>query len=58
MFILTFYRVDKNQTEQYLYIYLQDAEYHMSLFEHDDSGLYSRLEITDEQGNIWKTQSF
>ncbi len=53
MFIVRFVRKDNKQDEEYYYSKLEDAKYHFSLFATDDSGLYRRIElIDDDKGEI------
>ncbi len=40
MYIVRFVRKDGHADEEYYYHSRKDAEYHLSLFENDDSGLY------------------
>ena len=47
MYCLTFYPKDGGAREEYLYHKRADAEYHMSLFINDDSGLYKAIEIEE-----------
>ena len=44
MYIVSFKRKD-NTTEEYFYHKQTDAEYHVSLFENDDSELYEKIEL-------------
>ena len=48
MFIVRFKRKD-NATEEYFYHKYPDAEYHFSLFIEDDSDIYSRIELLNEE---------
>lgn len=52
MYIVRFVRKDQQPDEEYYYRRLKDAEYHLSLFEDDDSGLYDRIELIDTEKNI------
>ena len=44
-YIVRFVRRDFQPDEEYYYQHLEDAEYHYSLFEKDDSNLYRRIEL-------------
>ncbi len=44
-FIVRFTRRDNRAAEEYYYAALSDAEYHLSLFREDDSGLYLRIDL-------------
>ena len=48
MYKVTFYTKGRKPNEEYYYRTLKDAEYHKSLFDDDDSGLYEAIEITEE----------
>ena len=48
MFIVRFIRKDNKQDEEYYYSKPEDARYHFSLFATDDSDLYRRIELIDE----------
>ena len=48
MLIVRFVRKDKRQSEEYYYQRISDALYHMSLFEHDKSEYYERIELLVE----------
>lgn len=50
MYVIRFTRIDKQSNEEYYYHFLKDALYHYSLFETDDSGLYSYLTLVDQRG--------
>lgn len=45
MFVIRFIRNDGKPDEEYYYNKREDAEYHISLFESDDSGLYTDITI-------------
>lgn len=45
MFIVQFFRKDGSPCEEYCYMRKENAEYHFSLFEKDDSGLYSKIRV-------------
>ena len=45
MFIVRFVRVDGKPNEEYYYQALEDAKYHYSLFENDNSDLYEEVEL-------------
>lgn len=47
MYVVTFYPLDGGAVEEYYYPKKEDAEYHLSLFENDDSGLYSAIRIEE-----------
>lgn len=48
MFVVRFVRKDKKVDEEYYYHTLEDAEAHRNLFDDDDSDLYERIEIVEE----------
>lgn len=48
MYVVRFVRSDGRPNEEYWYRCLEDAEYHVSLFKDDESGLYLRIEISKE----------
>ena len=45
MYIVRFTRMDRQPNEEYIYLREEDAMYHFSLFNSDDSCLYSCVEI-------------
>lgn len=45
MFVVRFIRKGKQPNEEYYYHFLKDAVSHYSLFENDDSALYSQIII-------------
>ena len=45
MYIVRFVRVDGQPKEEYFYHKENDALYHFSLFEDDDSELYNSVEV-------------
>ena len=47
MYVVRFCRKDGQPSEEYLYQGMVDAMYHFSLFEEDDSGLYSCIEVAE-----------
>lgn len=47
-FVLRFVRTDNKPNEDYYYATKEEAEEHYSLFQDDDSGLYSSIEIIEE----------
>ena len=51
MYCVIFHRADGKPTETYWYRSESDAIYHASLFDGDDSGLYSHIDVVDG-GNI------
>ncbi len=51
MYIVRFVRVDSNPDEEYQYHNESAAMYHFSLFEDDDSGLYSLIEVVNILGS-------
>ena len=57
-YITRFIRRDSKPHEEYFYHSLQEAENHLSLFIDDDSNLYKRIEITDENGNVYNWLDF
>lgn len=48
MFVVRFVRKDGKPDEEYYYHTLEDAEAHRDFFDDDDSGLYERIEIVEE----------
>ena len=44
-YIVRFVRNDSKPDEEYFYNRLEDAKYHFSLFEQDDSKIYTRIEL-------------
>ena len=51
-YIVKFVRKDNLPDEEYIYHSHQDAEHHFSLFRHDDSGIYKKIEMLSWFGNI------
>ena len=51
MYIVRFVRVDSNPDEEYQYHNESAAMHHFSLFEDDDSGLYSLIEVVNILGS-------
>ena len=51
MYIVRFVRVGSNPDEEYQYHNESAAMYHFSLFEDDDSGLYSLIEVVNILGS-------
>ena len=51
MYIVRFVRVDSNPDEEYQYHNESAAMYHFSLFEDDDSGLYSLIDVVNILGS-------
>ena len=51
-YIVRFTRIDSKPEEEYYYNYLIDAEYHYKLFESDDSGLYSQIDLLKWERDI------
>lgn len=49
LWIVRFVRKDGKPDEEYYYRSLAEAEYHKNLFLNDDSGLYERIEITNDK---------
>lgn len=49
MWIVRFVRKDKKPDEEYFYHTQSEAEYHRSLFDNDDSGLYEKIEVVDDE---------
>lgn len=45
MYLVRFIRRDFQADEEYFYSRLADAEYHINLFEQDDSDLYDRIQL-------------
>lgn len=52
MYLVRFIRKDRQPNEEYYYNALKDAEYHFSLFADDDSGLYKRIELIDNEKGL------
>ena len=48
MCVVRFIRKDMMQDEEYYYSSLADARWHFNLFADDDSGLYRRVELCNE----------
>jgi hypothetical protein len=48
LWIVKFVRKDGKPDEEYYYHSLAKAEYHRDLFLNDDSGLYEKIEIINE----------
>ena len=48
LWIVKFVRKDGKPDEEYYYHFLAKAEYHRDLFLNDDSGLYEKIEIINE----------
>lgn len=51
MYIVRFVRADRQPCEEYQYLNKNDAMYHFSLFEEDDSCLYSSIEVVKIDNN-------
>lgn len=51
MYIIRFVRKDGEPSEEYLYQRKEDVMYHFSLFEKDDSLLYSCIEVAEISKN-------
>ena len=49
--IIRFVRKDGEPDEDHLFVDLEDALYHMDMFQEDDSGLYEKIVLFDEDGN-------
>ena len=49
MYVVRFVRKDGKPNEEYIYLEEKDAQYHFDCFENDDSGLYIRIEIEEQQ---------
>jgi hypothetical protein len=47
--IVRFVRKDGKPDEEYYYHTQAEAEYHRNLFQDDDSGLYERIEVVNEE---------
>lgn len=57
MYVVRFIRKDKKPIEEYYYLDLVDAQYHLSLFVDDNSDLYDRIELkNDDTGEILDVQ--
>lgn len=52
MYLVRFIRKDKQPNEEYYYNALKDAQYHLSLFLDDDSDLYDRIELVDNEKGL------
>lgn len=50
-YVVRFVRKDSQPDEEYFYRTYEEACWHLGLFQNDDSGLYSRIEIlkTDDE---------
>ena len=46
---VVFVRIDRKPDEIYFYRELEEAEFHLRMFEDDDSGLYSKIYIRFEK---------
>lgn len=51
MFVTRFSRVTGN-AEDYIYHTREEAESHLKLFEHDDSGLYRNISVIDDTNTV------
>ena len=51
-FVIRFVRRDKKADEEYFYHTYEDAEHHLNLFRDDDSDLYDRIELVDENDAV------
>jgi len=58
MYIVKFVTIDNPIDEIYYYNNLNDASYHFNLFRDDDSGLYSKIILTDTDDTVYKTINF
>ena len=48
MYIVRFIRKDHQPCEEYYYHKIEDAKYHLSLFVNDDSDLFNRIELVND----------
>ncbi len=48
MYVVKFIRKDGQPDELYYYHRREDAEYHLHLFDNDDSGLYAKVILSRE----------
>lgn len=52
MFVVTFFRKEHfAPQEEYFYYNLNDAIYHFTLFQNDNSGLYTHIDLVDLSKN-------
>ena len=58
IYVVRFVRKDGKATEEYYYPKIEQAEEHYSLFLDDDSGLYTKIELTDYNGTLIKEMVF
>ena len=49
MYCVIFHRADGKPNEEYWYGSIDGAKQHLSLFRDDDSGLYSRIDLVDDE---------
>ncbi len=56
MYIVRFVRLDGKPDEEYYYQSLQDAQYHLHLFDTDDSGLYNKVILFN--CDLWPDDSY
>ena len=47
MYVVRFVRTDGRPDEEYYYHILNDAVFHFNLFENDDSGIFSMIELLE-----------
>lgn len=48
MYIVRFIRRDKQPAELYYYLRKEDALYHLNMFQDDDSELYTRIDVIED----------
>lgn len=48
MYIVRFIRRDKQPAELYYYPRKEDALYHLNMFQDDDSELYTRIDVVED----------
>ncbi len=54
MYIIRFIRRDGKKNEDYWYHTLEEALAHLELFRDDDSGLYKKIVVIDEEGKVYR----
>ncbi len=52
IFTVRFHRRDGKPLEEYLYRRKEDAEQHFYLFQDDDSGLYTHIDLTEAKDGL------
>ncbi len=49
MWIVRFIRKDGKPDEEYFYHFKSEAEFHRDLFKNDDSGLYEKIDVVNDE---------